>query len=582
MRSKSQFGFREEKGTTEPVFISRHIVERYKSKSKPVYCAFIDFKKAYDSIHRDTLWASLKNLGIHGEFLASLKAMYGSVKIQVRVGGKLSKVFEATMGVKQGDPLSPLLFGLFIDRLEQFFRDKFGDRAGVYIASSVIIQILLYADDLVLWAETPRQLQDLLDCLAEFCKIFKMKVNAAKSEIVVFNKEHDHAVHRWFLEGKELPMKSEFSYLSTKFSEGSACGGVKHAFEKQKHAAERALHTLWKQCHSHHIHNIRTMGYLFDSLIKPILNYGCEVWAPDILVAKKERSEKGRGEKLQNAFIRQCTGVRESSPLAVVLYEVDRRPIWHDWVKRCVRMWNKTLGRSDADLTKIALSENVRMALKLNNKVCWAYCFLQILCSLGVLHNKVQVLKTNEEGVESLSKIDEGALKKALDKLVEEHWKIAQGVEDPRSVANDKRDGFKSIIYKLWMHKEDQDRSKSYIHLLNTKQHITTFARFRLRSHNLNAESMRMHGCTSISRSDRVCRCCGMKTIEDEMHFMLECTLYQGPRQNMLQKRHMNNTPSSHNMQELMNGSSFEEWIAIAEYISTCESIRKHYLESLE
>ena len=149
-------------------------------------------------------------------------------------------------------------------------------------------------------------------------------------------------------------------------------------------------------------------------------------------------------------------------------------------------------------------------------------------------------------------------------------------------MANDKRDGFKSIIYKLWMHKEDQDRSKSYIHLLNTKQHITTLARFRLRSHNLNAESMRMHGCTSISRSDRVCRCFGMKIIEDEMHFMLECPLYQGPRQNMLQKRHMNNTPSSHIMQELMNGSSFEEWIAIAEYISTCESIRKHYLESLE
>ena len=59
-------------------------------------------------------------------------------------------------------------------------------------------------------------------------------------------------------------------------------------------------------------------------------------------------------------------------------------------------------------------------------------------------------------------------------------------------------------------------------------------------------------------------------------------SVFLSPELDLYQKRHMNNTPSSHNMQELMNGSSFEEWIAIAEYISTCESIRKHYLESLE
>jgi hypothetical protein len=173
-------------------------------------------------------------------------------------------------------------------------------------------------------------------------------------------------------------------------------------------------------------------------------------------------------------------------------------------------------------------------------------------------------------------------LKKTLDKLVEDHWRIAQGIEDPRHVANDKRDGFKSIIYKLWMHNEDHDRSKSYINLLHSKPHITTLARFRLRSHNLNAENMRKLGRTNIARSDRVCRCCVQGSMEDELHFMLECPLYNEPRQSMMQKRHLNLTPCSYDMRDIMNGSSSEEWMAISEYINTCELLRKNHLESID
>ena len=76
-----------------------------------MYAVFIDFRKAYDSVDRGTLWECLSRLGVHGCMLRTLKEMYHEVRLRVRVGDELGEEFESKRGpgVKQGDPLSPLL-----------------------------------------------------------------------------------------------------------------------------------------------------------------------------------------------------------------------------------------------------------------------------------------------------------------------------------------------------------------------------------------------------------------------------------------------------------------------------------------
>ena len=69
--------------------------------------------------------------------------------------------------VKRGDPLSPLLFGLFIGRLEGWLKERLPD-CGVQLGEQ-LMQLLLYADDLTLLASSHQNLQSLLDCLHEFC-----------------------------------------------------------------------------------------------------------------------------------------------------------------------------------------------------------------------------------------------------------------------------------------------------------------------------------------------------------------------------------------------------------------------------
>ncbi len=76
----------------------------------------------------------------------------------------ISELFDCLMGVKQGCPLSATLFGLFVDGLEQHLMDTVGHDAPSL--SSVLIPLLLYADDLIIMSTTAAGLQRQLDALS--------------------------------------------------------------------------------------------------------------------------------------------------------------------------------------------------------------------------------------------------------------------------------------------------------------------------------------------------------------------------------------------------------------------------------
>jgi hypothetical protein len=91
--------------------------------------------------------------------------------------------------VKQGDPLSPLLFGLFIDDFETWVKQRL-PRAGARLTLEKLVPLLLYADDLVLLGQGQRDVPEMLDLLHEFCEDRGLEVNMAKIEVEVFHKEH--------------------------------------------------------------------------------------------------------------------------------------------------------------------------------------------------------------------------------------------------------------------------------------------------------------------------------------------------------------------------------------------------------
>ena len=207
------------------------------------------------------------------------------------------------MGVKQGDPLSPLLFGLFIDRFEKFVASECPD-IGAHMLDH-LVQVLLYADDLVLFAESPADLQKLLNALHLFCIHNSMTVNIKKSEAVVFNNKFSLRNASLAYDGSQLEIKPSFIYLGMLFDEAD---GMKGAGRRCINKGRAALYAMVRRCHELDIHNVYIKCHLFDSLVKPILTYGCEIWGPCLLAKGASLTESSFSKELE-AIHKGCGNV---------------------------------------------------------------------------------------------------------------------------------------------------------------------------------------------------------------------------------------------------------------------------------
>ena len=112
-------------------------------KKKPLYVCFVDFKKALDKVFHLILWKKLISYGVGGRFLDTIRSMYSNVKSRVRSNSGLTKLFSYTRGLRHGCPLSPILFTMFLNDLNEFLWEK---ASGVRIWDEQVC-VMLYADD---------------------------------------------------------------------------------------------------------------------------------------------------------------------------------------------------------------------------------------------------------------------------------------------------------------------------------------------------------------------------------------------------------------------------------------------------
>ena len=155
-----------------------------KGKAGKLYSCFVDFRKTFDTVPRSVLWQVLEELGVTGRILNVIKSLYALESVAVRSSQGISAIFRCLMGVKQGCPLSPTLFGLYVDGLGKHLLDM--NDADAPTLMGVMVSLLLYADDLFLMSESAAGLQEQLDALASFCEGHQLTVNLSKTKVVVF------------------------------------------------------------------------------------------------------------------------------------------------------------------------------------------------------------------------------------------------------------------------------------------------------------------------------------------------------------------------------------------------------------
>jgi hypothetical protein len=277
IRAKGQAGFRKDYRTSDHIFIMRTMIEKRKKEKGKLYCCFVDFKKAFDSIPRDLLWQELAAKGITGKMLQCIKSIYAhdSARVSNGIYG-LTDPFKCEMGVKQGCPLSPLLFGLYIDQIEtRIFNMK--DHSAFPKLAGTQIPVLLYADDLALFSHTEEGLQKQIKELDMFCTEYELEVNTKKTKTTIFESKKSKC-QNFTYKGENIERVESFKYLGIEFH---ATKGFNHATNQLYTAANKSLHAMYQRCLQLHINDPITKCKLFDALIVPILQYSCEVWAVD-------------------------------------------------------------------------------------------------------------------------------------------------------------------------------------------------------------------------------------------------------------------------------------------------------------
>ena len=148
------------------------ISEKYLAANKRLYMAFVDLEKAFDRVPRKVIWWALRKLGVDEWIVHLVQGMYSNARSRVRVGEGYSEEFEVKVGVHQGSVLSPLLFIIVLEALSREFR------CGVPWED-------LYADDLVIIAESLEECVRRLLVWKEAMEEKGLRVNAGKTKIMI-------------------------------------------------------------------------------------------------------------------------------------------------------------------------------------------------------------------------------------------------------------------------------------------------------------------------------------------------------------------------------------------------------------
>ena len=214
--SDAQFGFRRGRSTVDAIFVLNAIIQRILSKNERLACAFVDLRKAFDSIYRNALYFKLNRLGVNAKMLRIIRDMYTNVKACVRGCNSYSEFFKCAIGLKQGEVISPLLYSLFLEDLELYLCDD--PNCGLSLDDITFI-LMLFADDMVILGKSPSDLQNSLNMLHEYCKTWGLEVNTDKTKVVVFRKRGGlKSDEHWSFDDKSIEVVNDINYMGTVFN----------------------------------------------------------------------------------------------------------------------------------------------------------------------------------------------------------------------------------------------------------------------------------------------------------------------------------------------------------------------------
>lgn len=267
---EEQAGFRRGRGCIDQIFTLRNIIEQCAEWNSPIHINFVDFQKAFDSIHRLSLWKILKSYGIPDKLISIISKFYENFQSCVAVGqNQKTEYFDIATGVRQGCILSPILFIIIIDWvLKRTIEDK---RRGLQLGISDCLEDLDFADDLALLSSTMQHLQEKTDRLVKFAEQVGLFVNIKKTEVMSITKNITSSIE---IKGEKLKTVNKFTYLGSVISKDDGARADIQTRISKARVAFNSLNNIWKSSK----YSEKTKIKLYNSNVKSVLLYGSECW----------------------------------------------------------------------------------------------------------------------------------------------------------------------------------------------------------------------------------------------------------------------------------------------------------------
>lgn len=520
----NQFGFQKGKSVIDCIFILHTVISKVLDSGEKLYCVFIDYEKCFDKVDRSFLWQKLLTENVSSKLVKAIKSMYNKVKSCIKYKSSFSDFFETHIGLKQGDPSSPLLFMLFVNDINDCINTNLSD---IFTINELKIFLILFADDQALFAKSPETLQFMLNDIQNYCQLWGLKINTSKTKAMIFEKGR-HSQYDFFIYNTRIDIVESFKYLGiTLFKNGNW-------YRTQKRIAQHASYALFNlfTVFRHIQLPVYQKCKLFDSLVGSILNFSSEVWglhdAPDI-------------ELIHTKFLRRILGVKKSTNLAALYGELGRVPIQIFRKVNILRYWIKILKQNDSSIVKqsyLLLKSDTDSGRNYGGKN-WASYVKDILSSNGFRY-----VWDNQFDIE----IPINSIKQRLLDTYMQKWYT--------EINNSSR----LQTYCLFKHNFVREL---YLDSIHENKYRVALTRFRTSSHNLFIETGRYD---NTLREDRICKSCNMRKIENEYHFLLVCPHYRELRIKFFKPIYCH-WPNMYKFDNLLSSRSKRTLLALSKFL---------------
>ena len=272
--AEQQAGFRTGRSTTEQIFNLRILCEKYLQHQQDLYHVFVDFKKAFDRVWHEALWATTRKYNINASIIRAIENLYDKAQRAVLVNGNTGELFRTTVGVRQGCLLSPTRFNI----LERIMCEPLDDHEGSVSIGGRLITNFRFADDVVVNAEEEEEAGVQVDRFDRTTTRYKM-FGPDKTKVMTNNSNGFQGEIK--INGQRLDEVENFKYLGAIISKE---GSNPMIFSRiaQTTAALSRLKIIWRDKNISLVSKVKLM----QTLILSTLLYACESWT---LTAEIER-----------------------------------------------------------------------------------------------------------------------------------------------------------------------------------------------------------------------------------------------------------------------------------------------------